>query len=722
MLPILGKSISLPNYSIDSLMAVLSKSESDSQRVILYNQLSYSYYTIPDSSEKYYQLAYERAIRQHSAYLICQTHLYRMKTLRVQAKPKEEKAYFEKYRIFMEEFAVNDSILSEYYFYGASAYQSLSEGQNSYLFYRMAIDMAKEVNYSMIASGSYNNIANTYLNQGNYGEALRNYKEGLNYADTSDKEMISTLLTNIGIVYFLQKDMETARKNFEQSLIISPSPVDIYNLAYLGSIAVEEDVNWGIRYLRQALNKTIEVSYRPALSLVYRLMGDAMLKINANDSVIYYYNKSMAVARETQDKVGVISTSNRFARFYAEEKQLAKALDYSIKAFEGAVELKIYDIGQERAEYISTYYEKIGNISESFRFQKLYKTFTDSLVNYHNEAYVTQLRQEELFEKEKSDLMLSQIQENLIHEREIRKAKMQRNLSLMGFVIGLLIASSLFFNFILNRNSTNRIANENEKIIKQKLALEQSVKDLQDKHRVLEVQSKELEELNNTKNKFFSIIAHDLKNPFNVLIGFSQLMQLKFDRLSSEKITHIINQIEITIKSSYKLLENLLLWSNTQTEGFSVNPGEVDLAKLVNTNYSLFKAAIDKKEIQFKLHIRTDLQAYADENMISTVIRNLLSNAVKFCDRDDSITTTISQEGRYVQLSIKDTGIGINKENKSSIFSIGNKHVTPGTQNEKGTGLGLLLCKEFIEKNSGEIWFHSEEGLGSEFTFKIPAV
>ncbi|MCX6332864.1 MAG: PAS domain-containing sensor histidine kinase [Bacteroidia bacterium] len=230
----------------------------------------------------------------------------------------------------------------------------------------------------------------------------------------------------------------------------------------------------------------------------------------------------------------------------------------------------------------------------------------------------------------------------------------------------------------------------------------------------------QLKELNATKDKFFNIIAHDLKNPFTSLIGSSELLFRNIDKMDNEKIKTLALILNDASKSGYAILLNLLDWSRSQTGLLKFNPENINLKDLVDEHILNLEQISSNKEIKIFSEIRNDLFIYGDKNMIKTVLRNLLSNAVKYSHRSDKVIVCASVYDKEVIITVKDNGIGIPEEDIKNIFRIDAKYSVPGTENEQGTGLGLKLCKEFVEKQGGEIWVESTEHKGSEFKFSIP--
>lgn len=241
-----------------------------------------------------------------------------------------------------------------------------------------------------------------------------------------------------------------------------------------------------------------------------------------------------------------------------------------------------------------------------------------------------------------------------------------------------------------------------------------------DAEKVLRNSEKKLQEANATKDKFFSIIAHDLKNPFNAIIGFSNLLYESYDTFTEKQKKSFIKNICDASESTYKLLQNLLDWSRTQTGKIEFHPEVIDLSLITSENIAMLKSAADNKEIGLHSDVPFNTLVFADENMIKTVVRNLLSNAIKFTSRGGAIHINAKEQKNHVEVSVTDTGIGISPENQKKLFSIDEQLKTPGTENEKGTGLGLILCKEFIEKNKGCLSLESLPGQGSEFRFTLP--
>ncbi|MCW8804040.1 MAG: PAS domain S-box protein, partial [Ignavibacteriaceae bacterium] len=232
--------------------------------------------------------------------------------------------------------------------------------------------------------------------------------------------------------------------------------------------------------------------------------------------------------------------------------------------------------------------------------------------------------------------------------------------------------------------------------------------------------AEELKSLNAAKDKFFSIIAHDLRSPFNSLLGLTEFITHSYDEMNSSEIKSSILNIYNSAQQVYNLILNLLEWSMLQSGRLKVEKSVVNLAELGLEIINLYKESADNKQLELINNISENILVYADKYMIDTIIRNFVSNSIKFTNPGGQIIIKGIINGDNAEVSVTDTGIGISLENQKNLFRIDEQFRRDGTASEKGTGLGLILCKEFIEKNSGVLWVESEEGKGSRFSFTVP--
>lgn len=237
----------------------------------------------------------------------------------------------------------------------------------------------------------------------------------------------------------------------------------------------------------------------------------------------------------------------------------------------------------------------------------------------------------------------------------------------------------------------------------------------------LVITNKELQQLiqlNKDKNKFFSIIAHDMKSPFNSIIGFSELLMEQIKEKKYEKIGEFANIILESSNMAMDLLSNLMVWAQSQSGRMDFNLEFFDIITLIDEVTLMFNDIAKQKSIQIASILPQSVQVDADKEMIKTVLRNLITNAIKFTQPEGKITISAVDNKNELIVSVSDTGVGISKDRIEKLFNISDGYSTLGTQKEKGTGLGLILCKEFINKNNGKIWV--ESGIGTTFYFSLP--
>ena len=239
-------------------------------------------------------------------------------------------------------------------------------------------------------------------------------------------------------------------------------------------------------------------------------------------------------------------------------------------------------------------------------------------------------------------------------------------------------------------------------------------------HLTIQRQKRELRELNATKDKFFSIIAHDLRGPFSGLLGFSQIFAHPNRELSQAQRNRFGALLHDSARNMYELLENLLAWARLEKNSLNISPVQMNLYDVTEKAIALLSHNADSKKIQLSNTIAADMEVYADPNAVSTILRNLITNAIKFTEPDGQIVVAATFENNVTQVSVSDNGIGMKEETSQQVFQSEFPLSTTGTREEIGTGLGLLISRELSALSGGEIWVESEEGQGSTFFFTLP--
>jgi signal transduction histidine kinase len=280
-------------------------------------------------------------------------------------------------------------------------------------------------------------------------------------------------------------------------------------------------------------------------------------------------------------------------------------------------------------------------------------------------------------------------------------------------------ANNQWFGFIGFDYTKNEKSWSNRDIELLKTASEILGAYFQNHNNLMQIRNKnnELEKANKNKDRFIQILAHDLKNPFNNLIGFAELLEKNIDKYDKEKIRKFVSIINEVSNNTYNLLYDLLLWSKSQLEKLDFKPEKINFREICSEVFSELQHLSAEKNIKIDCLVNKDVLIHADINITKTILRNLITNAIKFTHKNGVVKIYTELTAKQAIVIVSDSGIGIIKEDIKKIWDNTNPYTTQGTNNEQGTGLGLILCKELIEKHGGKIWVESQIGKGSDFKF-----
>lgn len=334
---------------------------------------------------------------------------------------------------------------------------------------------------------------------------------------------------------------------------------------------------------------------------------------------------------------------------------------------------------------------------------------------------------------------------DIVHFETKRAGELQSSLM---YIFGISILFSVFFAVYISRSITKPVKELQEATLKiadgkmntavvvksrdeiGELAeffnymvenLEKSNSTIRQQQETLNRQYNELKQMNITKDKFFSIIAHDLKNPISSFLSVSDFLVGKFNDLRKDEIKEFLDEVHISAKNVYELLENLLLWSRSQRGLIHYHPMNLDLKTIFANNVNLLEINTEMKGVKLEYSLSKSYEVFADPNMLNTILRNLITNATKFTSEGGCINLMASDyDENFCLISVSDTGVGIEPKKLAKLFQLEHSTTTDGTNNEKGTGLGLILCKDFVEIHKGKIWVESVPDKGSNFNFTIP--
>jgi signal transduction histidine kinase len=433
-----------------------------------------------------------------------------------------------------------------------------------------------------------------------------------------------------------------------------------------------------------------------ALSL--NTIGSLYVLMQNPDRALANYVASLEINESLKSNAGLSDSYNNIGILYYQQRNFERSIANLELARQAALKSNDQSQALRSYDYLSLAYKELKNFEKALEYREAFLGVKEMIQNESDQRKLTEMQTQYVLEgKElKIDKLEADRQER---ERELEAQKKFRNFLFALIGLGIVIIILGLYLYIQKQRSNRQFKLANEKI---------------------RLQNEQLQELNATKDKFFSIISHDLKGPLNSLTSFSGLLINYFDSLSKEEIQTLAKDLDKSLKNLFALLENLLEWSRSQTGAIEFKPEPFDLSELVQQNIDLLTAQAATKEIKIVFTNPQSLTVMAHKNSVTTVIRNLISNAIKFTPKGGTITLTTGKSNEEALVSIADTGVGMSKEVIDKLFRIDAKHSTKGTADEKGTGLGLVLCKDFVEKNNGNIGVQSEEGKGSTFYFTLP--
>lgn len=422
----------------------------------------------------------------------------------------------------------------------------------------------------------------------------------------------------------------------------------------------------------------------------YTILGGFHSFFTGNDSSLYYLNIGLDLCVKYNSYSDYPLLLMNISRIQLYKKDYKATLETIQKALEMSEKNNVIIYKKLCFETMYFCYRAMGQYEKAFNC-------ADSVRNLENTLFSQDLNtkssiiQSNYENEKKSDLLL---------------AEKQRTIYTIVAASFILVFLSII---ILILRKTN----------KKQFSINEELADLNNK---LNEKKEELEIANHTKDKFFSIIAHDLRSPFNALLLLTSTLRTEYEELTKDELKEYIIGVDDTAKNISKLLGNLLEWSHIQRGKITFNPENIQLKLVTDQSIEIVRQQCEAKDIQLEHNVPDNLYVFADLNMVFTIMRNLISNAGKFTKRGGKITVSAMEADKFIKIEIKDSGIGMSQEKILKLFKIDEKISTLGTENEPSTGLGLILCHEFITKNNGSILVTSEEGIGTTFAVLLPKV
>jgi signal transduction histidine kinase len=564
--------------------------------------------------------------------------------------------------------ALRLSLVYNYKLGEAYAYLNIGSLYSLREIYTLGMDYIQKSQVIFKKQNDSKGMANCYISLGllygylnNFEEQITYYKRSLeifNELDLPDRIAVSS--HNLGESYYNNKDLEKSREMTLSSIAIGKS---------IGFIKI--------------------------LSSCYNVMGRIELTSKNYDKAEVYFKKVIEIyleSAESAHKITTLESLTYISEIYKIRKQHDKQIDFLNQASELALTHNLSTYLPE------IYHEKILYYSNENNQKMVKRLITEQkliLDNIHLKGM-----------EDKTDLVKSSLlsyalekQNSLLAQTELRqKGKIETKNILLIVAIILFIISVLFVLKLMS--VMNKVKRKNKKI---------------------KNQNDELQSLISARNKLFEIIGHDLRGPIGAFKqSIDHLVSKDFDLNDIETLSELLRTVQDSSNTTYELLESLLLWAGTQQNDIIFSPVDYNFHETITKTLRLYQEASSHKKITLLNKVPENQTIYADPNMITTVIRNLISNAIKFTPNDKIIAVSINKNEKNWVISVEDQGVGISAENINRIFDINSNFTSFGTNNEKGSGLGFLICQGFVKKHDGEIWVESKEGIGSLFSFTIP--
>ncbi len=568
----------------------------------------------------------------------------------------------------------------------------------------------KTENKQLIAK-SLNMTGNAYYLMGDFTKSMDHYLQALAIREElGDSNSIAQSYNNIGAVYIQMKDLQKALYYFKKAKVIFEALRDeVYLFSIMNNIGAlyKENAKYDTAY--QYLNEAYEIAKRTQdednVSIALTNLGETALAMGWLEQSLDYQKRALEISRKLGNRAMMATIYTNLGKTYLETGKYQLAFQAFNESLDLSREVNSLPDLKENYYYLSDYYDIRGDHEQALHYYRLYASTKDSI---NSQEAIIRIKEMESISQAQS---LQQEIALLRKDNEISKLKANRLKNTIFFLAAVSLMIILVFVVYYQKN---RLKRETTRLLEEKNKL------LEKANLKLQNSEKHLKELNSTKDKFFSIIGHDLRNPLNALLGFSELISGNSRDYTSEEIQRYSKIINEAAKNIHLLIENLLEWSRSQSGNIDYNPEKTPLMPMVKEIFKVFEIHADKKGVTLLSEIPPDIIVTADRNLLSTILRNLINNAVKFTPNGGQVRVFCEQDDNEITISIEDTGIGMSEKQLDHLFRLNSNVTMPGTSEEKGTGLGLILCKEFVEMHNGRIWASSKPKEGSTFSFTLP--
>lgn len=543
--------------------------------------------------------------------------------------------------------------------------------------------------------------------------------------NTNNKKIINQLYTNIGSIYFDLRKYKLAESYFSQCLINVTAAKDTAGIGYalftVGNCmqALRQDEK-----ARDDFTRSLAIRQKlgdiNGVALCTRGLGQVEFHEKHYDQSIIYLNTALTTIRTLQDKYEECAVLLDLSDVYLAMKDYDKAEASGKLCLSESKGMKSQTGVGEALQRLINVYKAKGDLKNAFKYQSDYIETQDDIANAKALKDVTltefsRVRTENAALAKNNQLITSKNTDYL--------SRINRYSNVIVVILVGLVLVTLLLLILYRRNQEKQAANKQLLLQKEEIAainneLELLNEEINAQIELTNSQNIELERVNNIKNKFFSIVSHDLRGP---IASLQTLLSIyREGDVDEQELGMLLGKLEDTIINTGSFLDNLLEWSKSQMEGIVINTETFDISACIAENIQLFESKVAMKNLKVVKKATEPIMAYADKNMMNLVIRNILSNSIKFCKPNDEITLSAEVKGNRVLMAIRDTGPGISQTEQAKLFSLEHS-LSSGTHGEKGNHLGLILCRDMVIQNNGKIGFETEEGKGTTFWVEIPA-
>lgn len=565
--------------------------------------------------------------------------------------------YYSKSLIELADALSNQTYSANGYYILGSSYRLIGEYKKATDMLFTAIKKYELNNKKSGIASSYTAIADIYNATDNYDNSALYYKKAITeFRQLGDSVKLATALLNIGDGYFNHNELDSA-----------------------------------LTYLLESKDIFQRKKYEIGMAYALGNIGLVYAKLDMNGLAEGHINQANKVLEKLGDRYPIAVYETYMADIYKEKGDLKAALAHAKRSLFIGEEEGLKEQIRDASLKLSELYQNIEDFEKAYQYQSQYLAYRDSINNEETIRKIADLRTE-------YEVSRKQIEVDLLN----KTAESQRFL-VINLILILLLITALAYLFYHRGKVRLKM---NQLISSQKLETES--------------QRDQLELLNETKDKFFSIISHDLRSPVANFKGVSYIMKKLVDAYDRDKLIHLCEQLDKSASELTTLLDNLLQWALSQQGRFPYNPERIEIFPLISSTFSVLESTAKSKEIEMTHFIEGKLELFVDKNSTETIIRNLISNALKFTPEGGKVTLSASANINMAELKITDNGVGMPAETVNSLFDFKAKKSKWGTKGEKGVGLGLLLVKDFAELNGGNIYVESEVGVGTTFTVNLP--